>query len=103
MFVYLTWLSDCIRYLANVLNITIYCNNASSDFISVDLVQTIVRHLKTGKAADFEGLMADHICLALLHILYHWFICHVCSQCCINIVRCLMILAEESLYIYLRM
>ena len=77
------------------------CNNAPSDFISVDFAQNVV-NLKRGKVAGFECLMAEHICLALLHILFHWFICHVCSQCCINIIRCLMILAEKSIYIYLR-
>jgi len=38
--------------------------NAASDFISVDLVQNVVRDLKRGKAAGLASLMADHIYFA---------------------------------------
>ena len=41
------------------------------NFISVDLVQNVVRDLKIGKAAGFGGLMAEHICLAHTVLLVH--------------------------------
>jgi len=69
------------------------CHNAPSDFISFDLVQNVVRDLKRGKAAGCDGLIAEHICLAHPLLLVH-------LSCLFTM---LMILAEESLYLYLRM
>ena len=47
------------------------CDNAPSDFISVDLVRRAIGELKRGKAAGFDGLMTKHICFAHPVLLVH--------------------------------
>ena len=38
--------------------------HVSYNFINVDLVRICVENLKKGKAAGFDGLMAEHVCFA---------------------------------------
>jgi len=45
--------------------------HVSYDFINVDLVRICVENLKKGKAAGFDGLMAEHVCFAHPVLLVH--------------------------------